>query len=105
MREPLLSVRNLESYYGPITAIRGVSFDVSEGQIVTILGANGAGKTTVLKSVCGAMEPQKGSIVFAGCNIRGCEPDWVARQGIAHVPEGREIFPFMTVKGNLMMGA
>ena len=105
MTEPLLSVRNLETYYGPITAIRGVSFDVSEGQIVTILGANGAGKTTVLKSVCGAMEPQKGTIAFAGSSISGREPDWVARQGIAHVPEGREVFPFMTVKGNLMMGA
>ena len=75
MREPLLCVRNLESYYGPITAIRGVSFDVSEGQIVTILGANGAGKTSVLKSVCGAMEPQKGTIAFAGRNITGREPD------------------------------
>ncbi|MBX9590713.1 MAG: ABC transporter ATP-binding protein [Hyphomonadaceae bacterium] len=105
MSEPLLSVRNLETYYGPITAIRGVSFDVTPGQIVTILGANGAGKTTVLKSVCGAMEPQKGSVAFAGRTITGREPDWVARHGIAHVPEGREIFPFMTVKGNLMMGA
>jgi branched-chain amino acid transport system ATP-binding protein len=105
MSAPLLSVRNLETYYGPITAIRGVSFDVSEGQIVTILGANGAGKTTVLKSVCGAMEPQKGTVSFGGRGIVGREPDWVARQGIAHVPEGREIFPFMTVKGNLMMGA
>ena len=79
---------------------RQVSFDVSEGQIVTILGANGAGKTTVLKSVCGAMEPQKGTVTFAGRPITGREPDWVARNGIAHVPEGREIFPFMTVKGN-----
>jgi branched-chain amino acid transport system ATP-binding protein len=105
MSEPLLSVRNLETYYGPITAIRGVTFDVSEGQIVTILGANGAGKTTVLKSVCGAMEPQKGTVTFGGRPITGREPDWVARNGIAHVPEGREIFPFMTVKGNLMMGA
>jgi len=105
MSEPILSVRNLETYYGPITAIRGVSFDVGEGQIVTILGANGAGKTTVLKSVCGAMEPQKGTVAFAGRPIIGREPDWVARNGIAHVPEGREIFPFMTVKGNLMMGA
>jgi branched-chain amino acid transport system ATP-binding protein len=105
MSEPLLVVRNLESYYGPITAIRGVSFDVNEGQIVTILGANGAGKTTILKSVCGAMEPQKGTVSFAGRSIMGREPDWVARQGIAHVPEGREIFPFMTVKGNLQMGA
>jgi branched-chain amino acid transport system ATP-binding protein len=105
MSETLLSVRNLETYYGPITAIRGVSFDVTEGQIVTILGANGAGKTTVLKSVCGAMEPQKGTIAFGGRSMIGREPDWVARQGIAHVPEGREVFPFMTVKGNLMMGA
>ena len=105
MTTPILSVRNLETYYGPITAIRGVSFDVPEGQIVTILGANGAGKTTVLKSVCGAMEPQKGTVSFGGRGIVGREPDWVARQGIAHVPEGREIFPFMTVKGNLMMGA
>ncbi len=105
MSDPLLTVRNLETYYGPITAIRGVSFDVTPGQIVTILGANGAGKTTVLKSVCGAMEPQKGSVAFAGRPITGREPDWVARHGIAHVPEGREIFPFMTVKGNLMMGA
>ncbi len=102
---PILSVRNLETYYGPITAIRGVSFDVKPGQIVTILGANGAGKTTVLKTVSGAMEPQKGSVSFNGRPITGREPDWVARQGIAHVPEGREIFPFMTVKGNLMMGA
>jgi branched-chain amino acid transport system ATP-binding protein len=103
--EPMLSVRNLETYYGPIAAIRGVSFDVPEGRIVTILGGNGAGKTTVLRSVCGALEPQKGTVAFAGNPIRGREPDWVARHGIAHVPEGREIFPFMTVKGNLMMGA
>ena len=71
MSEPILSVRNLETYYGPITAIRGVSFDVREGQIVTILGANGAGKTTVLRSVCGALEPQKGTVAFAGRPIRG----------------------------------
>ena len=105
MSTPILSVRNLETYYGPITAIRGVSFDVSEGQIVTILGANGAGKTTVLKSISGAMEPQKGSVAFGGENVTGREPDRVARGGIAHVPEGREVFPFMTVKANLLIGA
>jgi branched-chain amino acid transport system ATP-binding protein len=105
MTDAILSVRNLETYYGPITAIRGVSFDVKPGQIVTILGANGAGKTTVLKSVCGAMEPQKGTVSFEGRSITRREPDWVARNGMAHVPEGREIFPFMTVKGNLLMGA
>jgi branched-chain amino acid transport system ATP-binding protein len=86
MSDAILSVRNLESYYGPITAIRGVSFDVKPGQIVTILGANGAGKTTVLKSVCGAMEPQKGTVTFGGRSITGREPDWVARNGMAHVP-------------------
>jgi branched-chain amino acid transport system ATP-binding protein len=105
MTDAILAVRNLETYYGPITAIRGVSFDVKPGQIVTILGANGAGKTTVLKSVCGAMEPQKGTVTFEGRAITRREPDWVARNGMAHVPEGREIFPFMTVKGNLLMGA
>ncbi len=105
MTNPLLSVRNLETFYGPITAIRGVSFDVTEGQIVTILGANGAGKTTILKTISGAMEPQKGTVTFGGKSLIGYEPDRVARMGIAHVPEGREIFPFMTVKGNLLMGA
>ncbi|KAB2918322.1 MAG: ABC transporter ATP-binding protein [Hyphomicrobiaceae bacterium] len=105
MSGPLLSVRNLETFYGPITAIRGVSFDVSEGQIVTILGANGAGKTTILKTISGAMEPQKGTVTFGGKSLIGYEPDRVARMGVAHVPEGREIFPFMTVKGNLLMGA
>ena len=74
MTTPILSVRNLESYYGPITAIRGVSFDVSEGQIVTILGANGAGKTTVLKSVCGAMEPQKGTVSFGAAASSAASP-------------------------------
>ena len=102
----MLSINNIEVVYDRvILVLKGVSIDVGEGKITTLLGANGAGKTTVLKSVCGAMEPQKGTIAFAGSSISGREPDWVARQGIAHVPEGREIFPFMTVKGNLMMGA
>ena len=105
MSDPLLSVRNLETYYGPITAIRGVSFDVTEGQIVTILGANGAGKTTVLKTVSGVMDPQKGSVLFEGREIRGIDPDKVMRLGISHVPEGREVFPFLSVRENLRMGA
>jgi branched-chain amino acid transport system ATP-binding protein len=82
-----------------------VSFEVERGSIVTILGANGAGKTTVLKTVSGVMDPQKGSIVFEGQDIRGLDPDRVARRGLAHVPEGREIFPLLTVAENLRMGA
>ncbi|MCW5772902.1 MAG: ABC transporter ATP-binding protein [Rhodospirillaceae bacterium] len=105
MAAPLLQIRNIETYYGPIMALRGVSLDVEEGRIVTVLGANGAGKTTILKTISGIMEPQKGSIALAGTPIHKREPDWVARHGIAHVPEGREIFPFLTVRENLLMGA
>lgn len=105
MSEALLSIRNIETFYGPIMAIRGVSLDVQEGSIVTILGANGAGKTTILKTISGAMDPQKGSIRFEGREIRNRDPDWVTRQGITHVPEGREVFPFLTVHENLEIGA
>lgn len=105
MGEPLLSVRNIETYYGPVMAIRGVSLDVHPGSIVTILGGNGAGKTTILKTISGAIDPQKGSVRFLGREISRRDPDWVARQGIAHVPEGREVFPFLTVRENLALGA
>ena len=101
----LLTVNNLETYYGPIMAIRGVSFAVPEGSIVTILGANGAGKTTILKTVCGVMDPQKGTVTFGGREIQGMDPDRVMRLGLSHVPEGREVFPFLTVRENLAMGA
>jgi branched-chain amino acid transport system ATP-binding protein len=102
---PLLQVRNIESYYGPIMAIKGVSLDVKEGEIVTILGANGAGKTTVLKTISGVMDPEKGSMEFLGKPLKGIEPDKVVRLGISHVPEGREVFHDLTVAENLMMGA
>ncbi len=102
---PLLELRNLETYYGPIMAIRGVSLKVFEGQIVSILGANGAGKSTVLKTISGALDPQKGQVLFQGREIQGRDPDRVARLGIAHVPEGREVFPFLSVENNLLMGA
>jgi len=105
MIENLLSVRNIETYYGPIMAIRSVSLEVPKGQIVTVLGANGAGKTTILKTVSGVMDPQKGIVTFEGNQIQGSDPDWIARQGIAHVPEGREVFPLLTVRENLSMGA
>lgn len=101
----MLEVRNVESYYGPIMAIRGVSIEVEEGNIVTLLGANGAGKTTVLKTISGAIEPQKGSVTFEGEDVTAKEPDVIARQGVAHVPEGREVFPFLTTEENLRMGA
>jgi branched-chain amino acid transport system ATP-binding protein len=103
--DALLTVSNLETYYGPIMAIRGVSFEVPRGRIVTILGANGAGKTTVLKTVSGVMDPQKGTVTFDGREIQGMDPDRVARLGLSHVPEGREIFPLLTVAENLGMGA
>src|ERR671923_23640 len=105
MADPLLTVSNLETYYGPIMAIRGVSFSVPRGGIVTILGANGAGKTTILKTVSGVMDPQKGTVTFAGREIQGMDPDRIVRLGLSHVPEGREVFPFLTVRENLMMGA
>ena len=105
MTDALLAVSNLETYYGPIMAIRGVSFAVARGSIVTILGANGAGKTTILKTVSGVMDPQKGTVTLEGLPIQGMDPDRVARLGLSHVPEGREVFPFLTVQENLRMGA
>jgi branched-chain amino acid transport system ATP-binding protein len=102
---PLLAVSNVETYYGPIMAIRGISFQVDEGRIVTILGANGAGKTTILKTVSGVMDPQKGAVTFAGQAIQAMAPDRVVRLGISHVPEEREVFPFLSVRENLRLGA
>jgi branched-chain amino acid transport system ATP-binding protein len=105
MADALLTVSNLETYYGPIMAIRGVSFSVPRGKIVTILGANGAGKTTILKTVSGVMDPQKGTVALEGREIQGMDPDKVTRLGLTHVPEGREVFPFLSVHENLRMGA
>src|SRR6266851_7844320 len=105
MADTLLEVNNIETFYGPIMAIRGVSFAVPKGRIVTILGANGAGKTTILKTVSGVMDSQKGTVVFQGRPIHGMDPDRVMRLGLSHVPEGREVFPFLSVRENLRMGA
>jgi branched-chain amino acid transport system ATP-binding protein len=101
----LLKVRNIETYYGPIMAIKGVSFDVAEGAIVTILGANGAGKTTILKTISGVMDPKKGTIEFMGQRIDSMAPNKIVRLGISQVPEGREVFHDLTIKENLLMGA
>ena len=103
--KPLLQVNNLETFYGPIMALRGVSLEVHKGRVVTVLGANGAGKTTLLKTISGIMDPEKGEILFEGQNIAGHEPHRVVRAGVVHVPEGREVFPLLTVEENLALGA
>src|SRR6516165_4159074 len=107
MHEPgsMLAVRNLETYYGPIMAVRGVNLDVPPGEIVAVLGANGAGKTTILKTISGVLDPLKGTVEFAGRQIQRMDADRIVRLGLSHVPEGREVFPFLTVRDNLMLGA
>src|SRR5512145_670709 len=105
MSEPILQLANIESAYGPVKAIRGVSLSVASGSIVTVLGANGAGKSTILKTISGILDPQKGSIVYRGAAIHGKDPAQIVRLGISHVPEGREVFPLLSVHDNLMMGA
>jgi len=102
---PVLRIDNLESCYGPIMAIRGVSLEVRQGQIVAILGANGAGKTTLLKTISGVMIPAKGSIALNGEDIGGRDADVIVKKGMVHVPEGREIFPLLTVAQNVAIGA
>jgi len=101
----ILKLSNIESSYGPVQAIRGVSLEVRRGTIVTVLGANGAGKTTILKTISGIIDPRKGSVQFEGQPIERRDPDWIVRQGISHVPEGREVFPLLSVRDNLLMGA
>jgi branched-chain amino acid transport system ATP-binding protein len=101
----LLKIRNLEVSYGPVSVIRGISLEVREGDKVTILGANGAGKTTILRTISGLLQPEKGTIEFRGERIDGKEPDEIVRMGISQVAEGREIFPDLTVRENLRMGA
>ncbi|MCF6302552.1 MAG: ABC transporter ATP-binding protein [Devosiaceae bacterium] len=101
----VLQVENLEAYYGPIMAIRGVSLEVRQGQIVTILGANGAGKTTLLKTISGVMSAAKGTIHMNGQPIHRSEADAIVKQGLVHVPEGREIFPLLSVAENVEIGA
>ena len=105
MNGALLEIRNLESFYGPIMAIRGVSLDVREGTVVAVLGANGAGKTTLLRTISGIIDPEKGEIRLAGESIERGEPDRIVRKGVVHVPEGREVFPLLSVAENLAMGA
>jgi branched-chain amino acid transport system ATP-binding protein len=105
--KPLLEIRNIETYYDLIYAVRGASLTVPEGSVTAILGTNGAGKSTILKSVMGLIEdqPDKGEILFDGRRIDGRDTEAIVRRGIAYVPEGREVFEELTVRENLLMGA
>ncbi|MDY3782448.1 MAG: ABC transporter ATP-binding protein [Candidatus Faecousia sp.] len=101
----MLKIENIDVYYGAIHAVKNVSFEVGEGEIVALIGANGAGKSTILKTVSGLMHPRSGSITFCDQNITHTEAYKLLRTGLAHVPEGRRIFLEMTVQENLEMGA
>lgn len=100
----LLEIRDLIVRYGEIEALRGVSLSVDPGQVVTLLGANGAGKSTTLRAISGLIKPAAGDILFEGKSIAGLGPESIVRAGISHVPEGRRIFPGLTVKENIMLG-
>ena len=104
-KEPLLVLDGVETFYGSIQALRGVSFKVPEGSIVTLLGANGAGKSTTLKCISGLVGAARGTVSFRGQRIDGLPCETIARRGISHVPEGRELFPELSVLENLKMGA
>jgi len=101
----MLEIKNVETYYGNIRALKGVSLSVSEGEIITLIGANGAGKSTTLMTICGIVSARGGDILFQGKSIRSLEPNVIVSLGISQVPEGRRIFPMMTVAENLDMGA
>jgi branched-chain amino acid transport system ATP-binding protein len=101
----MLDVKNLHVYYGVIHAIKGVSFSVEKGDIVTLIGANGAGKTTILKAISQLLDTTEGEITFQGKSLKEYKPHEIVHIGISHVPEGRHVFPGLTVKENLEMGA
>ena len=101
----MLKITNLHTYYGNIHALKGISLEVHKGEIVTLIGSNGAGKTTTLKSITGLLKPDSGSVQFLGQDIAGMKPDKIVQQGLVLVPEGRQVFPFMSVVENLQMGA
>ena len=105
MSEVILKVENMEAHYGKISALKGISFEVRDGQIVTLLGSNGAGKSTTLKTISGLMHSTKGKIIFMGEDITRMPPHEVVKRGIIHLPEGRRIFKDLTVTENLELGA
>ena len=101
----MLKLDNIHCGYGGTEILRGVSFEVNAGEVVTIVGANGAGKTTTLRSLCGIVTPSKGTIEFEGQRIDGNRPDQIVDAGLTLIPEGRQLFPFISVRDNLLMGA
>ncbi len=104
-RPKMLEIKNISTYYGNIQALYDVSIEVGEGEIITLIGANGAGKSTTLMSVCGVTPPKSGQVLYQGRDITKVEPDEIVAMGISQVPEGRLIFPGLTVAENLDMGA
>lgn len=102
---PVLKINNLHTYYGHIHALKGISITVEQGEIVTLIGANGAGKSTTLRTISGMVRPRSGAVELRGEDIVGLKAHEVAARGVGHVPEGRRIFPLLTVKENLEVGA
>ena len=105
MSQPVLALTGVETYYGRIQALRGVTLDVNEGEIVALIGGNGAGKTTTLRTISGLLKPARGSVHFRGKDLAPFSADAIARMGVVHSPEGRRIFPRMSVRENLELGA
>ncbi|MBC5826010.1 MAG: ABC transporter ATP-binding protein [Candidatus Eremiobacteraeota bacterium] len=105
MTDPVLSLHGVETFYGRIQALYKVSLEVREGEIVALIGGNGAGKTTTLRTISGLVKPAAGSVIFCGHSLTGVSPDAIVRLGVVHAPEGRRIFPRMTVLENLQLGA
>ena len=101
----MLRIRNLKCYYGKIMALKGVSLHIGQGELVTLIGTNGSGKSTLLQAICGLMNHWDGEIRFKDASLRGADPPAVVKAGISLVPEGRQIFPPLTVEDNLMLGA
>ena len=101
----MLKLDNIKTYYGNIQALKGISLEVNEGEIITLIGANGAGKSTTLMSICGIVSPREGDVILNDENITKMSPDKIVTKGVIQVPEGRRIFPFLTVQENLDMGA
>ncbi len=101
----MLELHQVHSHYGNISALKGITLNINEGEIITLIGANGAGKSTTLMSICGVVPPSKGSIKFEGQSIQKLPPDQIVKLGISQVPEGRHIFPHLTVQENLDLGA
>src|SRR5512134_1988845 len=101
----LLSLENIHSYYGHIHALKGISLSVEEGEIVTLIGANGAGKSTTLRTISGLVHARQGKVIFGGRDISDLPPHEIVLAGVGHVPEGRGVFPRLTVRENLEIGA